>query len=113
MWHISSTYYKFICAEMGVEGPAGILLGAESTIFVVFVSSGGSWTLMPLYLYCLGVLKTLYLYCLGACCGPMDAETIVLVLSGSSQQSWLAQNTMFVMSGRVSGGSWALKQLYL
>ena len=109
---------------MGVEGPAGILLGAESIIFVVFVSSGGSWTLMPLYLYCLGVLKTLnlyclgvlktlYLYCLGACWGPMDAETIVLVLSGSSQQSWLAQNTMFVMSGRMSGGSWALKPLYL
>ena len=109
---------------MGVEGPAGILVGAESTIFVVFVSSGGSWTLMPLYLYCLGVLKTLYLYCLGvlktlylfclgACWGLMDAETIVLVLSGSSQQSWLAQNTMFVMSGRVSGGSWALKPLYL
>ena len=109
---------------MGVEGPAGILLGAESTIFVVFVSFGGSWTLMPLYLYCLGVLKTLnlyclgvlktlYLYCLGACWGPMDAETIVLVLSGSSQQSWRAQSTIFVMSGRVSGGSWALKPLYL
>ena len=87
---------------MGVEGPAGILVGAESTIFVVFVSSGGSWTLMPLYLYCLG-----------ACWGPMDAETIVLVLSGSSQQSWLAQNIIFVMSGRVSGGSWALKPMYL